>query len=126
MDGNVYLARRRNLLGVPKANLATSGAEPDKRFPFIGTNPIILFILILNFSHRISVDTFKIFIYKRLFIQKVLRHVINCLISRSRGQPCYRTDRINIDDIQAFFYNPSSRMKIYISRVAIATKINPY
>ena len=43
--------------------------EPDKLSPFIGTNPIILFILLLNFSRRISVDTFKIYIYLFLFIK---------------------------------------------------------
>jgi hypothetical protein len=34
----VYLARRRNLLGEPKANPINSGAEPDKLSP--STAPI--------------------------------------------------------------------------------------
>ena len=71
MNGKVYLAKRMNLLGEPQANLITSGAEPDK-LPFSGTDPIILFILLLDFSNLFSIDTFKNYIYYRLFIQKVL------------------------------------------------------
>ena len=66
----VYLARWRNLLGEPQANMIISGAEPDKLFPFSGTDPIILFILLLNFCHRFSIGMFRIYIYYRLFIQK--------------------------------------------------------
>ena len=61
MDGKVYLARRMNLLGEPHAKLITFVAEPDKRFPFSGSDPVIPFILLLNFSHRISGDTFNNF-----------------------------------------------------------------
>ena len=50
MVEKVYLARQRNLLGEPQANLITSAAEPDKLSPFSGTNPIILLLLLLNFS----------------------------------------------------------------------------
>ena len=46
-----FLTRRRNLLGEPQANLITSVAKPDKFFPFSSTDPIIIFILLLNFSH---------------------------------------------------------------------------
>ena len=63
MDGKVNLAMRMNLLGELHAKLINFEAEPDKLFPFSGTDPIILFILLLNFSHRFSVDTFKIYIY---------------------------------------------------------------
>ena len=78
MDGKVYLARRMNLLGEsrrnslgePQGNLLTSGAEPDKLFPFSDTDPVILFILLLIFSHRFSEDTLLTF---TLFIQKVVR-----------------------------------------------------
>ena len=66
MDGKVYMKRWKNLLGEPQANPITSGAEPDKLSPFSSINPIILFILLLNFSHRFSVDIFKIYIYLRL------------------------------------------------------------
>ena len=69
----VYLPRRRNLLGEPHANVISSGAEPDQLFPFGSTDPILLFIMLLNVPYRFSVDTFKIFIYQRLFIQKVVR-----------------------------------------------------
>ena len=68
----VNLARRRNLLGEPQENLITSGDEPDKLFPYRGTNPFILFIMLLDFSNLFSVDTFIIFIYYRLFIQNVV------------------------------------------------------
>ena len=51
-------------------------AKPDKLSPSSGTNPVILFILSLNFSHEFSVDAFKIYIpyifYKKLFVKQVL------------------------------------------------------
>ena len=62
VDGKVYLAKRRNLLGELPANLITSRAKPVKLFPFCGTNPIILFILSRDFSHQFSIGTFKIYI----------------------------------------------------------------
>ena len=68
MDGKVYLARRRNLLGESQANLIISGDEPDELFPYSGTNPFML----LDFSNLYSVDTFTIYIYYHLFIQKVV------------------------------------------------------
>ena len=46
MDGKVYLAWQRE----PQVNLITSGAKPDKLSPFSGTDPIILFILLLKFT----------------------------------------------------------------------------
>ena len=71
MDGKVYLARWRNLFGERQANLITSGTEPDKLFPLSGTNPIILFILLLNFFHQLSIDTFKIIYIYFMFIYKM-------------------------------------------------------
>ena len=68
VDEKDYLARPRNLLGELQANLITSGAEPNNFFPFSCTDPIILFILLFNFSHWFSADTFKIYIYLPLFI----------------------------------------------------------
>ena len=50
MDGKVYLARQRNLLVI------------------IITDPIILFILLLNFSHQFSPLTFtfiNVYLYKK-------------------------------------------------------------
>ena len=67
MDGKVYLARRRNLLGEPQANLITSGAEPDQFFPFSGTDPIILFILLLNFSRRFIYLSIYLSIYQSIY-----------------------------------------------------------
>ena len=45
VDGKVYLARRKNLLGEPQTSPVTSRDEPDKLSPFSSTNPIILFAL---------------------------------------------------------------------------------
>ena len=42
----IYWVSRR-----AQANLITSGAEPDKLYPFSSTDPIILFILLLNVFH---------------------------------------------------------------------------
>ena len=72
MDEKNDLARWRTLLGELQVNLITSGTEPDKLSPFICTNHAILFILLLNFLQRFSVDAFKIYIYLRLFIESSL------------------------------------------------------
>ena len=40
MDGKVYLARQKNLLIEPQANLVTSVAKPDEVSPFSGTSPM--------------------------------------------------------------------------------------
>ena len=45
-------------------------------FPFSGTNTIILFILLLNFSYPFLVDTFKIKIYLHLFINAGAHSII--------------------------------------------------
>ena len=80
VDGKVYLSSRRNLEGDPQANIITEqnrreqniyfdlsiyslitfGAEPDKLSPFSDSIHIILFILLLKFPNRFSVDIFKI------------------------------------------------------------------
>ena len=49
--------------------LITSGANQINS-PFSGTNPVILFILSLYFSHQFSVETSEIYFYLHLFIKK--------------------------------------------------------
>ena len=52
MEKFVWILKRwRNLLGESQTNLIASAAEPDKLSPFSSTNPIILFILLPDFSN---------------------------------------------------------------------------
>ena len=64
MDVESLSGKVEKLIGDPQTNLITFRAAPYKLSPFSGTYPIILFILLLNFSYQFSVESFE-FIYKK-------------------------------------------------------------